>query len=203
MLRRPSSDWTGIRLVKTTIKHTLAVLAVALFLIVCILLAPVAGDAQSNPGAGPGHDVAPTCTTVSAKTFNKALRTRRELGGKKPKQFAHKPVCVRPDYRRVQAQIKRLKRAEARRLETNPVYAIRKAFDPIGRTGEALRVARCESTLNRFARNSGGYSGLFQLGSHHFHRLRGLPWYHAYANARAAAEIVAGDGGWGQWVCRP
>lgn len=180
---------------------TLFVLAAAL-LAAFILLAMVPGDAESTT-AVESKPATPTCSTVSAKRFNAALKTRRQLGGKAPRKYAHKPVCIRPDYRRVRAQIKRLRKAEARRLETNAVYAITKAFNPIGRTGEALRVARCESTLNRFARNSGGYSGLFQLGSHHFYRLRGLPWYHAYANARAAAEIVRGDGGWGQWVCRP
>ncbi|MGB1583344.1 MAG: hypothetical protein ACPHCI_06105 [Solirubrobacterales bacterium] len=97
---------------------------------------------------------------------------------------------------------RRAKRREAKRLATDVKYAITKAFARLGRTAQAMRVAYCESTHNRFAVN-GQYRGLFQLGRHHWHRLRGLPYYHAYANARAAASIVAADGGWGQWSCRP
>jgi hypothetical protein len=170
-------------------------------LYVCALMLP----SPASPSQ-PGSDVSPvrpvvTCQKVAAKTFNKKLKVRQKLGGPKPKQFANRPVCAH-HLRKVNRDIRSLKKREARRLETDVRYAIARAFDPLGRTAEALRVAHCESTHNRFATN-GQYRGLFQLGAHHYFRLRGKPYSHAYANARAAASIVAADGGWGQWSCQP
>jgi soluble lytic murein transglycosylase-like protein len=61
------------------------------------------------------------------------------------------------------------------------------------------RVARCESTLNPYARN-GQYQGLFQTGPAFW---RATPFTafartDPYANALAAAMVAAREG-WGQW----
>ena len=76
------------------------------------------------------------------------------------------------------------------------VVARRYGFDPDG----MLRVARCESNLQRTATN-GQYLGLFQLGS--FARARYLhgSWTDSYANALAAARYAKEAGGWGPWTC--
>lgn len=67
-----------------------------------------------EPPAPPGVEVrVERCATVSADKFNDKLKVRRKLGGPAPKKWASKPVCVRPHLRRVQAQIKRLKRVPA------------------------------------------------------------------------------------------
>lgn len=138
---------------------------------------------------------------VKARTYNKLLVRQRQYGGPKVKRHSRPVPCAVFEARK--KRLAKLRDRHQRRLRTDARYAITKAFAPLGRVSQALRVAYCESTMNRFARNSGGYSGLFQLGSHHFWRLRGKPYYHAYANARAAASIVAGDGGWNQWECKP
>jgi hypothetical protein len=76
------------------------------------------------------------------------------------------------------------------------LVARRYGFDPDG----MLRVARCESNLQRTATN-GQYLGLFQLGS--FARARYLDgaWADSYANALAAARYAKEAGGWGPWTC--
>jgi hypothetical protein len=74
--------------------------------------------------------------------------------------------------------------------------ARRYGFDAAG----MLRVARCESNLNRHATN-GQYLGLFQLGGFARDRyLRGA-WNDSYANALAAARYAHDSGGWGPWTC--
>jgi len=63
---------------------------------------------------------------------------------------------------------------------------------------EAVAVARCESTLNVYARN-GDYWGLFQFGS--FARAHyGFAW-NAWTQARAAYRYFL-DAGWSPWECR-
>jgi hypothetical protein len=76
------------------------------------------------------------------------------------------------------------------------LVARRYGFDPEG----MLRVARCESNLDRTATN-GQYLGLFQLGG--FARARYLhgAWTDSYANAVAAARYAKEAGGWGPWTC--
>lgn len=50
------------------------------------------------------------CSTWPAKSYNRLLKRRAEIGGKSPKKWASRPVCVRPHVRRVQAQINNLLR---------------------------------------------------------------------------------------------
>jgi hypothetical protein len=63
-----------------------------------------------------------------------------------------------------------------------------------------LRVARCESNLQRGATN-GQYLGLFQLGTYARARYLRGDWSDAYANAVAAARYVHDAGGWSPWSC--
>jgi hypothetical protein len=63
-----------------------------------------------------------------------------------------------------------------------------------------LRVARCESNLQRAASN-GQYLGLFQLGAYARGRYLRGDWSDAYANAMAAARYAHDTGGWGPWTC--
>lgn len=95
--------------------RVIAVTLLAAFLLFALMLASSPGDAQSEPPASPVRPVE-TCSTVGARKFNKALKIRRELGGPKPRRFASSPVCIRPDYRRVQAQIKRLRHCQSSNL---------------------------------------------------------------------------------------
>ena len=93
-------------------KHLCSAVAILIAVVVFatfILLMTMPGNASgSEPTTFPPFVT--TCQTVSAKQFNRALETRRKLGGRTPKQFAHKPVCIRPHYRKVRADIKRLRR---------------------------------------------------------------------------------------------
>ena len=90
--------------------------------------------------------------------------------------------------------------------------AIAAAFDPIGRTSEAIAVASCESGLQPWKDNPNGYyRGLFQLGQHFEPTIQmvanvlGRPpdVHDPWVNAAAAAHTVEQDGGWGQWSCKP
>jgi len=184
------------------LRHWKVVVAVALAAVLFFIIGssiPNAVEPASSisPTAATGPVKPPPCRMIRASKWNQLVRKERDLDGISRK-LKNKPVCVRT-YKRFKRHVQRVER---RQLETNVRYAIAKAFDPIGRTDQAMAVAYCESTLNRFATN-GQYLGLFQLGSHHHHRLNGKPYSHAYANARAAAEIVAADGGWSQWECQP
>ncbi len=67
-------------------------------------------------------------------------------------------------------------------------------------SGGMLRVARCESNLQRAASN-GQYLGLFQLGAYARERYLRGDWSDAYANAMAAARYAHDAGGWGPWTC--
>ena len=66
---------------------------------------------------------------------------------------------------------------------------------------QALRVARCESGLQTWARN-GQYLGLFQMGS-----LARAKYGHgpdAWTQARAAYRYFRDSGfSWGPWTCKP
>lgn len=68
--------------------------------------------------------------------------------------------------------------------------------------GTLLRVARCESSLDPFARN-GRYLGLFQLGGFHLQDpvIEASSPFDPYANALHTARYVSAHG-WGtQWDC--
>jgi hypothetical protein len=77
--------------------------------------------------------------------------------------------------------------------------AIAAYFGPY--TSEAVRVARCESSLRVDARN-GQYLGLFQMGA--WARARYGHGRGARAQSRAAFRyFVASGRTWGPWACRP
>lgn len=50
------------------------------------------------------------CSKYTARNFNKLLKLRADIGGRQPTKWAHRPVCIRPHVRRLQAQINRLLR---------------------------------------------------------------------------------------------
>lgn len=176
-----------------------ALAAVLAYLLILDKLDERAYGAQLPPTASTGAPK-PECQKISARKWNHLVRTERALDGHS-RALRYKPVCRRT-YKEFKRHVIRVKAKHLSRLEADAPYAIHWAFRRLGRVGQAMRVARCESTLNRFAEN-GQYRGLFQLGAHHYWRLGGLPYSHAYANAAAAAQIVQEDGGWGQWECRP
>lgn len=73
----------------------------------------------------------------------------------------------------------------------------------------AIRVARCESSLNPNAVSPGGGNhGLFQINNVHrasFERVTGRPWsdrYDAGANAQFAKWLYDQQG-WRPWSCQP
>ena len=81
---------------------------------------------------------------------------------------------------------------------------IRSVFGKYG--AAAVRVARCESTMNPRAHNSSGASGLFQIKPATFASTsqRGRNIYDVHANIRAAYEIFVRDGhSWKEWACKP
>ena len=66
----------------------------------------------------------------------------------------------------------------------------------------AIRVAYCESRLNRFARNVySGAAGLFQLMP--FHWQGKFNPYNALANTRYAYRLSSAGYNWQAWVCKP
>lgn len=77
--------------------------------------------------------------------------------------------------------------------------------------GDAVRVARCESSLNPRAVNPNGFHGLFQIAkAYHrsaFERVTGVSWdegiYNAYYNSQYARYLYDASGGWGPWSCKP
>lgn len=94
----------------------------------------------------------------------------------------------------------------ARRVETrSEIEALICSFD--WPCAQALRVARCESTLNPRAVNSSGHAGLFQL-SPRFHAWRvggdASRLLNAEENVRAAHGLWLDSGrSWRPWSCRP
>ena len=73
------------------------------------------------------------------------------------------------------------------------------------RSGEALRVASCESRYDPNARN-GSYVGVFQI-HHRTHAWRiekvgGKDLYDPLTNVRVAHSLMT-DKGWGPWTCSP
>jgi len=84
-----------------------------------------------------------------------------------------------------------------RAAPSSPAAVICRVFG--SHCGEAVAVARCESTLSVYARN-GDYWGLFQFGS--FARAHyGFAW-NAWTQARAALRYYR-DAGWAPWQCQP
>lgn len=65
--------------------------------------------------------------------------------------------------------------------------------------GEALRVARCESTMNPMAYNAGNY-GLWQLNRVHAHRVGGdAELFFDPEIATATAYQIWKEQGWSPW----
>lgn len=79
-----------------------------------IVAPPAASNSLEAPP--PVQPVVPSCQTVSAKTYNKALKLRANLGGPKPRKWAHKPVCVKPRYAKVRRDIRALRRCNRSNL---------------------------------------------------------------------------------------
>lgn len=70
-----------------------------------------------------------------------------------------------------------------------------------GYCSQALRVARCESGFNIWARN-GQYLGLFQMGAAERRRY-GHGW-DAWSQSRAAYRYFIDSGrDWSPWACKP
>lgn len=96
---------------------------------------------------------------------------------------------------------------QARALtESELESALRDAGWPDDLTGEAKRVAQCESHWHPGSVNSSsGVTGLFQLWSG-WYRYAGLDvaqWADPVVNARAALAAYRYSDGWQQWACKP
>ncbi|GAC1367697.1 MAG: hypothetical protein NVS2B12_40640 [Ktedonobacteraceae bacterium] len=71
---------------------------------------------------------------------------------------------------------------------------------------QAIRVAECESSLNPYAYNPSGATGLFQImpGTWAGTSQAWSSPYNIQANVIAAHEIYVRDGySWREWVCQP
>lgn len=102
------------------------------------------------------------------------------------------------------ARIHRMRVDLTRRYQASSTTAIRVACAVYTLPcGTFLRVARCESTFDPFARN-GRYLGLFQLGGSHLADpiIEASSWSDPYANALHTARFVKAHG-WShsQWEC--
>ncbi|GCF07524.1 hypothetical protein [Dictyobacter arantiisoli] len=96
---------------------------------------------------------------------------------------------------------------------TNDAYVTSAINDAFGSySGQALRIAQCESTMNPGATNSMAIGnshaeGLFQIlypSTWSGTSQAGASPYDARANARAAFEIFKRDGySWREWQCQP
>lgn len=88
---------------------------------------------------------------------------------------------------------------------TDVEWAIHAAFGAEG--SRAVRVARCESSLNPAAVN-GSHAGLFQLsGTYHRERAArlGYSWsdmFTVFGNVAVAYDLWL-EQGWAPWTCRP
>jgi hypothetical protein len=101
-----------------------------------------------------------------------------------------------------------LERRLAIRYQRDATYAIRLASAAFHVPIQDMRsVASCESGMGAqvTAEAGSGASGLFQfLASTWQHTpYSGFDVFDPLPNALAAAQIVAHDGGWGQWTCKP
>lgn len=71
--------------------------------------------------------------------------------------------------------------------------------------GRAIRIARCESGLNPYARNRSGAVGLFQLLGHgdmfEAHGWSASDWSDPWKNTVVAHDLYLSSG-WRPWVCR-
>ncbi len=98
------------------------------------------------------------------------------------------------------AVVKKTKKADEEMSITEMIKAV---FG--SRSGEALRVARCESRYDPNARN-GSYVGVFQI--HHrnhawrIEKVGGKDLYDPLTNVRVAHSLMK-DKGWGPWTCGP
>lgn len=101
---------------------------------------------------------------------------------------------------------------EVRPRDLSAREAIEEWFGDGALYDQAVRVARCESSLNPRAVNyAGGWHGLFQIAERYhrsaFERVTGQSWsdgiYTAYYNAQYARNLYDRSGGWGPWGCRP
>lgn len=71
------------------------------------------------------------------------------------------------------------------------------------RCAAAVRVARCESHLNRYALGSAGERGLFQIHPVHFGWVDERRLFEPYYNARIAYRLSRGGRTWRAWTCQP
>jgi hypothetical protein len=123
-------------------------------------------------------------------------------------RVAHRRVAARyrHEIRRARAGLARLRAvAAAERRRVSEALTLASVVYGVSRH-ELEQVAYCEARFQPTARN-GQYLGLFQLGSGFrsrspFFSGAGLDPYSPYANAMAAARVVAKEG-WRQWECRP
>jgi hypothetical protein len=115
----------------------------------------------------------------------------------------HAIAAANADAARKRARLARRERAVRQRmvarLENSPAKAICYVFR--ARCGEALRVARCESSFRTTAQN-GEYLGMFQMGTNERRLFGHGPT--ALAQARAAYRYFVRSGrNWSPWSCKP
>jgi hypothetical protein len=162
-----------------------AILASTLVGLLCVLAVVILVGLLPTPafGAGPiaAHGGRTPCRTIAC--YRKAVAWQRH-------RYAREHLIV------------------VRQTRRDAYYAIRIASAAFGVDARAMRsVAWCESRMGAqtTAEAGSGASGLFQfLGSTWRHTpFATFDVFDPLPNALAAAQIVAHDGGWGQWTCQP
>lgn len=89
----------------------------------------------------------------------------------------------------------------ARAHGVSSTAAIRQVF-PASTEGAAIRVARCESRLDRFAVGRAGERGLFQIHPIHFSWAQPRRLFDPVWNSRIAYRLSRGGTTWRHWSCR-
>lgn len=80
---------------------------------------------------------------------------------------------------------------------------IRVVWAGTGQAERAVRIARCESTLQADPPHNNRYRGVFQMGPSEWRTYgRGGNIYNARHNIEAAHRYWVAAGGWGPWECR-
>lgn len=176
-----------------------SILAFTAFYIGALMLTGATVAAETEPTARTGSP-APSCHTVTAKTFNKRVRLLERITGKNHHN-ASRPVCKHTVYKRLLGKIKRAKAAYCWKQGVKCWIrkAARKYHQPVA---DAMRVAECESGFDPNNSYAGHY-GLFQFLPSTFattpYRNRDIwsPKWNSYA-----AMWMWSVGRRGEWACQ-
>lgn len=177
-------------------------MATLIVLIVLVTALTALAGAQRQGGIGTPLLATPLITTLNQQAAKiRQARANRCLSAPR---FRWDPGHEVPPHMRGFVIRQRQGRLERNRTRPSncPVDVIYRVF-PASTEDAAYRVAYCETggTMDPYARNASGASGLFQLMPIHW-RGKFNP-FNALANTRFAYRLSKGGHDWSAWVCQP